>query len=298
MMNSIKDGNDHWTVIVSNKAQQFDKTHPHYLELVEAVRTEDEATFLRIMEVGDNIQNWSEDNFRFTDGVLYYGNEQIHDVITDRIIDLIRNKFSFKNMLRFLERLYKNPSYRAIQQLYTFMVHKHLPITPDGYILMYKAITNDWHDKWTKKLDYRIGQCPSMPRYAVEDNPDIGCGPGRHAGSIAFVKGYGSGDDRVIIVKVDPANVVSIPKDSDCQKVRTCAFEIVAEYGEDLLGTVNRDYSSENHETCQNSVDNGSDSGYNDEDEEEDEDIDDLEYDDDDEYDEDDDEENDDDDDY
>jgi hypothetical protein len=146
---------------------------------------------------------------------------------------------------------------------------------------MYKAITNDWHDKWTKKLDYRIGQTPSMPRYAVEDNPDIGCGPGLHAGSIAFVKGYGSGDDRVIIVKVDPANVVSIPKDSDCKKVRTCAFEIVAEYGEDLLGTVNRDYSSENHESCQNSVDNGSESDYNDEDEDLD-DEDDEDYDDDD----------------
>ena len=266
MMNSIKDGNDHWTVIVSNKAQQFDKTHPNYTELVEAVRTEDEAAFLRIMEVGTNIQNWSEDNFRFTDGILYYGEEQIHDVITNRIIDLMRNKFNFKNMLRFLERLYKNPSYRAIQQLYTFMVHKHLPITPDGFILMYKAITPDWHDKWTGKLDYRIGQKPVMPRYAVEDNPDIACGPGLHAGSIAFVKGYGSSGDRVIIVKVDPANVVSIPKDSDCQKVRTCGFEIVAEYGEDLLGPVNRDYSSENHESCQNSVDNGPVIGYNNQD--------------------------------
>ena len=281
MMNSIKDGNDHWTVIVSNKAQQFDKTHPHYLELVEAVRTEDEATFLRIMEIGHNIQNWSEDNFRFTDGVLYYGDEQIHDVITDRIIDLICNKFSFKNMLRFLERLYKNPSYRAIQQLYTFMVHKHLPITPDGYILMYKAITNDWHDKWTQKLDYRIGQSPSMPRHQVEDNPDCPCGPGLHAGSIEFVKGYGSAGDRTIIVKVDPANVVSIPKDSDCQKVRTCGFEIVAEYGEDLLGTVNRDYSSENHENDENSLDSEDDSDYNDEDEDDEE----LVYDDDEDFD-------------
>lgn len=280
MMNSIKDGNDNWTVVVGNKAHQFDKANPNYVELVDAVRNDDEAGFLRIIEIGHNIQNWSEGNFRFTDGVLTYGDEEIHSVITDRIIDLIRNKFSFKNMLNFLERLYKNPSYRAIHQLYTFMVHKHLPITPDGYILMYKAITPDWKDKWTQKLDYRIGQKPSMPRHQVEDNPDCPCGPGLHAGSIEFVKGYGSKGDRTIIVKVDPADVVSIPKDSDCQKVRTCGFEIVAEYAEDLLGPVNRDYSSENHENDQNLVDNGPSSGYNDsgdddEDEFDDEDLDD-----------------------
>jgi len=280
-MNFLKDGNDHWTVIVKNKTHQFDKSQSNYLELVEAVRNEDEDTFIRIMEIGTSVQNWSEDNFRFVDGILYYGDEQIHEVITSRIIDLMRDKFNFKNMLRFLERLYKNPSYRAIQQLYTFMTHKFLPITPDGYILMYKTITHDWHDKWTGKLDYRIGQSPSMPRYQVEDDPNIGCGPGLHAGSITYVKGYGSAGDRVIIVKVDPANVVSIPKDSDCQKVRTCAFEIVSEYGEDLLGTVVRDFSSENHENDQNSVDNGPSDGYNgDDDLDDDDDLEEDEFDD------------------
>lgn len=262
-MNYLKDGNDHWTVIVKNKTYQFDSSNQSYAELTDAVKNDDENVFVRIMEIGTSIQNWSEDNFRFVDGILYYGDEQIHDVITSRIIDLMRGKFNFKNMLRFLERLYKNPSYRAIQQLYTFMVHKHLPITPDGYILMYKAITHDWHDKWTKKLDYQVGKSPSMPRYQVEDDPDVACGPGLHAGSITFVKGYGNAGDRVVIVKVDPANIVSIPKDSNCQKVRTCAFEIVSEYGEDLLGTVVRDFSSENHENDQNSVDNEVSSGYN-----------------------------------
>ena len=182
MMNFIKDGREHWTVVINNQSYQFDPAHANYLPLVESVRSQDEQKFVELMSVGQKIHNWSDGNFRFTDGVLNYFDEEIHPVITDRIVDLIRNGFDYRNMLNFLVRLYQNPSYQSVQQLYGFMVHKNLPITPDGFILMYKAVSPTWMDKWTGKISNAIGQKPSMLRHRAVDDPDVACGPGLHAG--------------------------------------------------------------------------------------------------------------------
>ena len=34
----------------------------------------------------------------------------------------------------------------------------------------------------------------------------------------------------MVIVKIDPENVVSVPKDCDCQKLRCCEYSIVRDY--------------------------------------------------------------------
>jgi hypothetical protein len=46
-----------------------------------------------------------------------------------------------------------------------------------------------------------------------------------HAGSLSYATGFGPTH---VIVKIDPADVVSIPTDCSCQKLRTCAYEVVA----------------------------------------------------------------------
>jgi hypothetical protein len=52
-----------------------------------------------------------------------------------------------------------------------------------------------------------------------------------------YVASYGSvnSGDRIVIVKVNPADVVSVPKDCSYQKVRTCRYEVVGEYEGELL---------------------------------------------------------------
>ena len=52
------------------------------------------------------------------------------------------------------------------------------------------------------------------------------CAPGLHFGSVYYAESYGNDDDAAIIVKIDPADVVSIPK-NDCEKGRCCGYEVV-----------------------------------------------------------------------
>jgi hypothetical protein len=68
-----------------------------------------------------------------------------------------------------------------------------------------------------------------MPRNAVCDDAEVGCSYGFHAGSHKYASTFGGGDSKLLIVKINPADVVSVPKDCDCQKLRTSRYEVLKE---------------------------------------------------------------------
>ena len=238
MLNHIKDHQGNWTVVVDNQSYQFNTSHPEYMNLVECVRSGDDAKMVELLNTGSKIENWSKGSFRFEDGVLYYVDEQVHNTITNRIVEMIKQDFDVEPILNFLKRLYQNPSYRAIHELYEFLSHKFLPITTDGYFLAYKAVKPDFTDKYSGQMDNSVGQTVSMPRFRVDDNCDVGCSQGLHVGAIDYVKSYGAAGDSVVICKIDPSDVVSVPLDSEHQKLRCCKYEVIAEYNGDLLPAV------------------------------------------------------------
>ena len=47
----------------------------------------------------------------------------------------------------------------------------------------------------------------------------------------------GGGGNKLMICKVNPRDVVSVPNDCRCQKLRCCKYEVVSEF-EDLLKSV------------------------------------------------------------
>lgn len=268
MLSYIKDGKDSWTVVCAGKIQHFDTTHQNYEKLVQSLKDQDEQGFIDNIDTGTHIQNWSEGSFVFKDGILTKDGGQVNQVITDYIISNIREGFDKAPILRFLERLDMNPSKRACDELFTFMMNKHLPITPDGYLLCYKAVTGDYKDKWTNSIDNSIGATPNMPRNKVCDDADQACGPGLHAGAVEYATGYAGSEDKLVIVKVDPANVVSVPKDSSCQKMRTCGYEVVGEFSAPFQKSV-VDFPK----NVENELDNDDEDEYNDEDEWDDDEI-------------------------
>ena len=90
MLNHIKDHQGNWTVVVDNQSYQFNTSHPEYMNLVECVRSGDDAKMVELLNTGSKIENWSKGSFRFEDGVLYYVDEQVHNTITNRIVEMIK----------------------------------------------------------------------------------------------------------------------------------------------------------------------------------------------------------------
>jgi hypothetical protein len=151
----------------------------------------------------------------------------------------------------------ENPSRRAVEELYLFLEHKHLPICEDGDFLAYKSVTNDYKDHHSGRFYNGVGEVLDMPRNAVCDDADVGCSYGFHAGSYEYASTFGGGDSRLVIVKINPADVVSVPKDCDCQKLRTSRYEVVKDFEQVYRKPLNteftsydEDYDDEDYDGC------------------------------------------------
>jgi hypothetical protein len=104
-----------------------------------------------------------------------------------------------------------------------------MPITPEGHLLAYKGVGENYLDIWSGKFPNHPGCEHSMPRNEVNDDANVGCSVGWHVGSYDYATGWAGDNGHVMIVDVDPADVVSIPHDCSWQKMRTCRYKVVCE---------------------------------------------------------------------
>lgn len=167
------------------------------------------------------------------DGEVFYRGEALHNSITRRILDFVREGLPFAPMVKFLENLMENPSMGSVRELYDFLEHHHLPITSDGHFLAYKRVKEDWTDFYSGTVENRVGSVIKMPRNQVDDDRRHDCSHGFHVGAIEYVRTFNSGG-HVIICKVNPKDVVSVPLDHGCTKLRACRYEVIGEYQGDL----------------------------------------------------------------
>lgn len=208
---------------------------PAYQEITEAIKRLDWESVRVALSPGQRIAKQFNEAFGSevivveSDQILYYG-KPLHNVVTERILHMLEDGYDVSPMVRFLERLMKNPSYAAVEELFLFLESSGLPITEDGCFLAYKRIRLDWTDQYTGKIDHSIGAKPEMERNQVDDNRHNTCSDGLHFCAFGYLPHYGADyGGRVIVVKIDPADVVAIPSDYNNQKGRACRYEVVRE---------------------------------------------------------------------
>ena len=175
---------------------------------------------------------------RVENDAVYYGDTVVHNVVVDRILEFARKGYDFQPLAKFLENLLQNPSKTAVDELYLFLESSAtpMPITEDGHFLAYKKVRANFMDIYSNTVDYSVGATPSMPRNAVDDVRDRTCSTGLHFCSLSYLQHFGSysrGNDVVVIVKINPADVVSIPSDYSNAKGRACKMEVIGIHKKD-----------------------------------------------------------------
>lgn len=167
------------------------------------------------------------------DGQVLWNGETMHGALVDRIVAMKAGGFDIAPMLAFLENLQANPSYRAREQLYGFLEANQLPITPDGCFMGYKRVKGDWKDCHTSSIDNSVGQVVSMPRDKVDDDPTRTCSAGLHVAGLGYLRHFHG--ERLLGVKVNPADVVAVPTDYQNTKMRVCRYEVLQELDKTLV---------------------------------------------------------------
>lgn len=218
------------TVVVDGKAMTMQKDHPAWTQAIDALNNEEYDRLENLFDVSKAVEDYvdNESGITVKEGSVFFQDEAIHNVVVDKILGFMRQGLPFKPLVRFLGKLMANPSRRAVNELYAFLEHKSMPITPDGNFVAYKGVTSDFKDFHTGKFDNSVGQTLSMIRNGVCDDANIGCSYGFHAGSYEYAKGYASNGGHLLRVEIDPTDVVSVPLDCNCQKLRTAKYKVIA----------------------------------------------------------------------
>jgi len=160
-------------------------------------------------------------------GKLYFNGKELYNSIANRVNMLVQQGLPVDSLLRFVENIELNPSFAAKNEFYDFLEHQDLVITEDGYVLAYKSVRPDYMDWYTGTINNKPGEKPKMTRNNVDDNRNRHCSSGLHVGAIGYVTSYGHSDKKIVVCKVHPKDVVSVPNDCSCQKCRVCEYEVL-----------------------------------------------------------------------
>lgn len=229
-------GRDFLTIMHNGVTHTVREGMPNYLSLREAVRNKDWDSVPDLLSPAKAVETFGAGTIKVVDGEVLMNGQPLHNAVTQRILEMVSDGFDAAPLTRFLEKLMQNPSRIAVTELYDWLERTSLPITEDGDFLAYKKVRDDYgsfHD-YGKTMN-RVGDKPSMPRNQVDDVRDRTCSYGLHFCSLSYLPCYHGGQGRVMIVKINPADVVSIPSDYDFAKGRACTYEVISEHtaGED-----------------------------------------------------------------
>lgn len=194
--------------------------------------------------------------FELEGDALYLNDYKIPDNMASRIFELADEGGSVKPLEYFFKRLLKNPSYRAVQELYGFLEVSKLPITETGYFVAYKAVSEDYTDYYSGTMDNSVGAKPTMPRNLVDEDKNRTCSAGLHFAAYEYASAFVRNSGHLMAVVIDPADVVAIPSDYNNQKGRASTYEILEEIknkADTLTGTPLYKGNFEN-ETSNNSL--------------------------------------------
>lgn len=224
---------DNLVLVINGRQHTLNReTHPNYDRILEAIRNSDWDSIPDLVDVTRAVQAYANGLITVVDGDVYYDGRPFHNALADRLLEMLKQGFPVEPLCNFLGNLKDNPSKRAVDELYGFLEKNMLPITPDGHFLAYKRVRADFKDIHSGTMDNSVGQVVTMPRNEVDENAQNTCSSGLHFCSLDYLPHFGrSHGNNVVIVKINPRDVVSIPVDYNNAKGRACRYEVVGIHG-------------------------------------------------------------------
>jgi len=243
-----------------NKPIKICKSSNQYLRIISAFNLpteEQEAAVFAILQQATGF--FESEGFTVTPEEVSYEGEAMPCALASKIRAILEEGLPISLFAKFWQNLQQNPSANSVRELYDFLAYKDLPITEDGCFLAYKGLDSNYYsvsgNKKTKVIKglvnesgniYNgVGEDIEVRRWDVDDNRENHCSYGLHVGSLNYAQDFSRGP--VVIVKVNPKDVVSVPSDFDCQKCRVSAYKVLNVFSEELESSVCYEDGSEMH---------------------------------------------------
>jgi len=233
------------------RVEKTDQRYPKIIKVFQLPKDEQEAEVEAILNKvvkADKVIEETE-GFDIQGEEIFYKGEKLPKAFSDKVLSIIADGLPLEHFEKFWANLEQNPSAQSVKELTEFLDYKELPLTEDGCFLAYKGVNYNYfssHGNLNTKViqgevnsDGQIyngvGSVIEVRRRDVDDNREKHCSFGLHAGSLDYARGFAS---RMVVVKINPADVVSVPSDCNCQKVRVCKYEVMSDFVEEITAPV------------------------------------------------------------
>lgn len=220
------------TVNIGGETHIIPSSHQFYDKLLSAIKCSDENEITSLVSTAKYIETKSSGQFKVVDGEIYVDGKNVRGPLGKKIIAFIEEELPFEPLIEFARKLRNNPSQASIDQLYSFLEKNEHPITPNGNFIAYKKICPPnadgvMLDIHSKTVNNNPGETPTIPRDQVDPDPTRTCSSGLHVANWDYAKNsFGSYNDVLVEVEVDPADVVAVPIDYNQAKMRTCKYYV------------------------------------------------------------------------
>lgn len=232
------------SVVLDFRPIVIPSTHPNFQQIRDLAGLPDttEADIRPLIDIPAAISTFTGGNVTVVNGRLFYKGFEVKNNLATVILGFVKSgqPEAARPFERFLEKAFQNPDPRAVEGLYDWVVAGGLPITPDGDILAWKGVQDNYMSIRAGKrghLRHMIGDVVSEPREETNSNPHQTCSTGIHFCSLEYLKsgGYVSGGSRIMAVAISPTDVVAFPNDYNLSKGRCCRLTVVGEVPRDQV---------------------------------------------------------------
>lgn len=241
------------TVFIGSTAHAVGTDHPHFNRILGALKAGKDDEVAELIDapgfLSRNIHKVRKtllgdrahllDRLDIKRGGITFDGKPLNDGLSRTIVQYMKDgNESYQPLVKFLAKVMENPNSHSREHLYNWLAKLSFTIVEDGDFVSYKGV-DDAGDglmrsrssgtavvdgiKVTGQIPNAVGSVIEMPRDEVTFDPQVGCSSGLHVGTWQYAKGFAP---RVILVKVDPRDVVSVPTDSAHQKLRVCRYSV------------------------------------------------------------------------
>ena len=205
------------TVVIRGEMFNIESDNPNYKPLVRAlIDGKSDEEILELLKAPSPLKSITADMIDLNG---------LSQALCNRVKELQNNGQPLDSIQKFIENVKLNPSAESVKDLYGFLTACDLPIVEDGCFLAYKRVDENFKDVRTHTFDNSVGKVVKMPREAVNPDREVTCSFGLHVCSKSYLSSY-SGKN-IIVCKVNPKDVVSVPVDYEQSKMRVCEYEVI-----------------------------------------------------------------------
>lgn len=158
-------------------------------------------------------------NVELRGGLLSYAGNTFGGALGRHIQDMLDEGFNLAHVSRFIENLVLNPDSHVVENLFSYLEAATCVITQDGCFLAYARVACESQATATTATNFEI------PRFLVSKD-DLNGVQGGYLRGAAFCYDRKNCSDGWVMCKVNPAHVVTVPKNFSKEDLRVCRYEL------------------------------------------------------------------------